>query len=59
VYIANHRTKELHSVKKAVSMCGIERIANGGYCTPVWALYLRKRRGYDGCYLCNRKYHIR
>lgn len=53
-YAANKRTKEIHRLDNLTNKCGYHNMANhnkkfGSY---LWALYLIKFRGYNGCIHC-------
>ncbi|MDR1347365.1 MAG: hypothetical protein LBJ63_02895 [Prevotellaceae bacterium] len=53
-FIANHRTGEIHRVDSLHVNCNIEAMTRAGYCTWLWHKILL-RRGYNGCYWCNRE----
>lgn len=55
-YIVNHRSGEIHRTKKLTCKCNFKYMrANFGYCTKIWAWFLVRFCGYDGCNHCNKK----
>ena len=54
IYLANRKTKEIHRVKHIVNACGIRNMQphNARYGTALWAWYLIRFRGYNGCRFC-------
>lgn len=53
-YIANRRSKEIHRIGFAHPACSLVKMseANAIYCTRLWAWFLIRFRGYNGCRYC-------
>jgi hypothetical protein len=52
VYLANHRTKEVHRVSHLHVNCRVGVMTNVGYCTWLWHWVLILLFGYNGCRWC-------
>jgi hypothetical protein len=54
-YLVNHHTREVHRVGHLTAQCSIKWAARLGYATGMWAWWLVRYRGYNGCYFCWRR----
>ena len=53
-FIANRATKEIHRLKNQHTNCRLKHMSwkNKFHCTRLWAWYLIRFKGYNGCRWC-------